>query len=109
LPINKEGKVVELPMIKLDCDKCGKPMTTKLGKTGPFLACSGYPECSNKKFLDREGKIMDLPDVSGETCEKCGGPMVIRMSRRGPFLGCAAFPKCRNARPMPGDEKAPAK
>ncbi len=29
------------------CDKCGKPMVIKRGRYGPFLACSGYPECKN--------------------------------------------------------------
>lgn len=104
LPINKDGKVVELPVVKLDCEKCGKPLITKLGKTGPFLACSGYPECKNTKFLDKNGKVLILPDVSQEKCEKCGAPMAIRMSRRGPFLGCSAFPKCRNAKPMPKEK-----
>ena len=29
------------------CDKCGKAMVVKRGKFGPFLGCSGYPECKN--------------------------------------------------------------
>jgi len=27
------------------CENCGKPMVLKRGRFGPFLACSGYPEC----------------------------------------------------------------
>lgn len=27
------------------CPECGRPMIEKTGKNGPFLACSGYPEC----------------------------------------------------------------
>lgn len=27
------------------CPKCGSTIVTKTGKFGPFLACSGYPEC----------------------------------------------------------------
>jgi len=26
------------------CDRCGSPMLIKVGKFGPFIACSGYPE-----------------------------------------------------------------
>jgi len=29
------------------CEKCGKEMVWKKGRWGPFLACSGYPDCKN--------------------------------------------------------------
>ena len=48
----------------LICDKCGKPMVIKWGKHGSFIACTGYPECTNTRELP-----VDLPDVdegSGE-------------------------------------------
>ena len=27
------------------CPQCGKPLREVIGKFGPFIACSGYPEC----------------------------------------------------------------
>src|SRR6516162_6689319 len=27
------------------CPTCGKPMLQRMGKTGQFLGCSGYPDC----------------------------------------------------------------
>src|ERR1700688_2416311 len=33
------------------CEKCGKPMVIKWGKFGKFIACTGYPECSNTREL----------------------------------------------------------
>ncbi len=33
------------------CEKCGRPMRIKKGKYGPFLACSGYPDCKNARSL----------------------------------------------------------
>jgi DNA topoisomerase-1 len=33
------------------CEKCGKAMVVKHSRRGPFLACSGYPECRNAKPL----------------------------------------------------------
>ncbi len=42
---------VKKPLVKIetniDCDVCGKPMTIRQGKRGPFLGCSGYPKCKN--------------------------------------------------------------
>ena len=29
------------------CEKCGKPMVIKWGRHGSFIACTGYPECTN--------------------------------------------------------------
>ena len=41
----------------LICEKCGKPMVIKWGKHGSFIACTGYPECTNT----REVAIESLP------------------------------------------------
>ncbi len=35
------------------CDKCGKPMVVKKSRRGPFIACSGYPECKNTKSMKK--------------------------------------------------------
>ena len=103
-PVDKNGKAVILPDVKLDCNLCGKPMRVMSGRRGPFLACSGYPECRNTKHLDKDGKVVELPDAGGTVCDKCGSPMTARMSRRGPFLSCSAYPKFRNAKPLPRGE-----
>lgn len=104
MSVDKEGKPVELPKIKRDCDICGKPMEVKMGRRGPFLACSGYPDCKNTMPIDKDGKVIILPKVEGEVCEKCAKPMEVKMGRRGPFLACTGYPKCRNAKPLPGEE-----
>jgi DNA topoisomerase-1 len=33
------------------CEKCGRPMVLKRGRFGPFLACSGYPECKSTRKI----------------------------------------------------------
>jgi DNA topoisomerase I len=33
------------------CPKCGKPLAFKRGRFGPFLACTGYPECKFTQAL----------------------------------------------------------
>ena len=73
------------------CEKCGKPMVQRTGRTGPFLACSGYPECKNTLPISTpEEKAQQQP------CDKCGKPMVMRRSRYGPFWGCSGYPECTN-------------
>ena len=73
------------------CPACGKPMTIRIGKNGPFLACSAYPECKQtQNFVrDEKGNIQpvaaEAPPAadSGKTCPQCGKPMVVRQGRFG--------------------------
>ncbi len=37
------------------CVKCGRMMWKRIGKRGPFLACSGFPRCRNIKPFPKEG------------------------------------------------------
>ena len=69
-----------------------------MGKTGPFLGCSGYPECKTTMNFDASGQPVLSAKPTEHVCEKCGKPMVIREGRRGPFLACTGYPKCKNAK-----------
>jgi DNA topoisomerase-1 len=80
------------------CPTCGKPMLKRMGRSGPFLGCSGYPECKTTMNFDAEGKPVLAAKPTEHKCEKCGSPMVIREGRRGPFLACTGYPKCKNAK-----------
>ena len=64
--IDKQGNKIIRPapeMTDQKCEKCGKPMLKRIGKRGPFLACSGFPKCRNiKKFKEpEEEKKPDAP------------------------------------------------
>ncbi len=83
------------------CEKCGKPMVMKKGRFGPFLACSGYPECKTVVKITAGQRTSAPPEPTGESCEKCGSPMVIREGRYGRFISCSAYPKCRNIKSIP--------
>jgi len=36
------------------CEKCGKPMAVRKGRWGPFLACTGYPDCNNIRKIQKK-------------------------------------------------------
>jgi DNA topoisomerase-1 len=78
------------------CPTCGKFMYRREGKKGPFLGCSGYPECKTTMNFDAEGKPVLASVETDIKCEKCGKPMAKREGSRGPFLGCTGYPKCKN-------------
>jgi len=75
------------------CDKCGAAMKVRVGKFGPFLACSAYPKCKNiKNIAEANSTGQEVP------CPVCGeGKIVKKFSRRGAFYACNNYPKCKNA------------
>ena len=82
------------------CPECSKPLLKRWSKRGPFLGCSGYPDCKFTRPLDENGQPKPEAKATEHKCEKCGGRMMLRANKRGePFLGCEKFPKCRSTLP----------
>lgn len=76
------------------CEMCERPMVIKTSRYGPFMSCSGFPECKNSKPIVKR---------VGVDCPKCGSDLLER-KRRKPggrgnrtFYGCAAYPDCEFA------------
>jgi DNA topoisomerase-1 len=88
----------------LECPECSQPLVIKTsGRTGEFLACSGYPECRFTSDFEQtpEGKIrIAEAKERDEKCRRCGGPMVLKQGPTGPFLGCTKYPDCKGTRPL---------
>ncbi len=78
------------------CNICDRPMVIKKSRFGPFLGCSGYPECSNTRRIGKDGKPVPLPQPTGVACPKCNeGELMGRRGKFGrPFYGCSRYPKC---------------
>ncbi len=90
--IIEEGREEETDQI---CEICGRPMVIKRGRYGPFLACSGYPECKNTKKIEQK----ELVDT-GISCPEqgCDGRLVERLTRKGKrFYACNKYPRCKFA------------
>ncbi|HET7235015.1 MAG TPA: type I DNA topoisomerase [Actinomycetota bacterium] len=69
------------------CPECGRPLQRKYGRFGPFVGCSGYPEC---KYIKK-----DPPKSTGITCPQCAkGEIVERRTRFGLMYGCERYPDC---------------
>ncbi|HJA25095.1 MAG TPA: type I DNA topoisomerase [Candidatus Fournierella merdigallinarum] len=93
-----EGKKIKVPDEETDeiCEKCGRKMVIKTGRYGKFLACPGFPECTNTRRLVKD---------TGGRCPKCGGRMLVRRSAKGRvYYGCENYPKCEF---MTWDEPVP--
>ena len=78
------------------CELCGKPMELRRSRFGPFLGCTGYPECKNIRKL---GPKPTPPRDTGIACPECGqGTIQEKKTRRGKiFYSCSRYPECKYA------------
>ena len=51
---NIERKDVTQELLDEACPKCGKPLSTRLGKRGSFVGCTAYPECDYTRSTSGE-------------------------------------------------------
>ncbi len=83
-----EGVRLKVPEEETDeiCEICGKNMVIKVGRFGKFLACPGWPECTNTKPI-----VEKMPG----RCPKCGGTILKRKSKRGyAYYACEQGADC---------------
>ena len=68
------------------CEICGKNMVIKMGRFGKFLACPGWPECTNTKPI-----VERMPG----RCPKCGSTILKRKSKKGyAYYACERGADC---------------
>ncbi len=83
-----EGVRLKVPDEVTDeiCEVCGKNMVVKMGRFGKFLACPGWPECTNTKPI-----VERMPG----RCPKCGSTILKRKSKKGyAYYGCERGAEC---------------
>ncbi len=83
-----EGVRLKVPEEETDeiCEVCGKNMVVKVGRFGKFLACPGWPECTNTKPITER-----MPG----RCPKCGNGILKRKSKKGyAYYACEKGADC---------------
>jgi DNA topoisomerase-1 len=82
------------------CPDCGRQLQRRVGRYGPFVGCSGYPDC---RYIKK-----DPPRSLGITCPQCNqGEIVEKRTRFGVFYGCDRYPECDFAAGNPPDVDHP--
>ena len=96
-------------LIDESCPECERPLAIRLGRSGNFISCTGFPECRYARNLPRgdEGEGgeegvggSDAKLLEDRQCPKCGGPLVVKSGRTGKFAGCSGYPECRHTEPL---------
>lgn len=84
-----------------DCPKCGKPLSSRLGRSGSFIGCTAYPECDYTRNVDGEEATTSEPEVAVDRkCPKCESDLWVRTGKYGKFIGCSSYPKCKHIEPL---------
>ncbi|MDT8310418.1 MAG: type I DNA topoisomerase [Methylophaga sp.] len=80
-----------------NCPKCGKQLSSRLGRSGRFIGCTGYPECDYTRNINGEETTASEPEkVEGRQCPKCKSDLIYRIGKYGKFIGCSSYPKCKH-------------
>lgn len=69
--------------VKYTCPKCASPMIVKLSRSGKFLSCSKYPECTGALTIDGEEIKSDTPLGYDP---KTGLPIFVKVGKYGPYV-----------------------
>lgn len=103
------GGQARRPSEKTDitCPTCNAaPLLIRFGKSGPFIGCSGYPECKfTSNFTRNEtGEIQlvatQAPQVLDEQCPQCTKPLRQMNGKFGQFVACSGYPQCKYIKPV---------
>lgn len=93
---DKELKKAKISEEKVDskCPECGKDQIKKMSRFGPFLACTGYPDC--KKTVPLENGKKAKEEKLDRNCPECKQGLVYKMGKYGKFIGCSGYPDCKH-------------
>lgn len=84
------------------CPQCdAQKLIIRIGKTGEFIGCPGFPECKFTSNFSRQedGTIVLVeakePEFLDESCPNCQKPLRLMKGRFGEFTACSGYPTCK--------------
>jgi len=102
--LESEDNAFEVPT-DVECERCGGHMNIRYWKGSPYLSCSSWPECEEKKslppgldFTFKESRVLISEELENHRqkeerlgkmkCPQCGSEMEIKHGRYGRFYAC---------------------
>jgi len=95
--IEKQTNLGDAPS-EFPCPICDKPMVIKLGKSGKFLSCENFPECTGSRLID--GSEVKDEEPIGKHPET-GENIYVLNGKFGPYVQLGEMPE-----PIKGKKKS---
>lgn len=76
------------------CPQCGAKLLFKTGRSGTFLGCENYPQCTFTLNANGSNESHVVKVLEGHSCPKCGASLTLRRGRHGMFICCDRYPEC---------------
>jgi len=98
----EKNKTKKVMLSDITCPQCKKEkLMIRFGKTGEFLGCASYPDCSFTSNFSRneQGVIVlvkaEKPKELKEKCPNCGKALREIKGKFGDFVACSGYPTCK--------------
>ncbi|MFT4927175.1 MAG: putative DNA topoisomerase [Phenylobacterium sp.] len=75
------------------CPECDSELMIRNSKTGPFIGCTSYPECTFIRNIG-EHQVTIVKRLDNPACPECQNQLAVKNGRYGMFIGCTNFPEC---------------
>jgi DNA topoisomerase-1 len=100
--INDTVKRSDVTQEKIDekCPKCSNTLSIRLGRSGRFIGCDGFPECDYTRSLDDVNNNAAAAITIDHQCPLCSKDLLIKHGRYGKFIGCTSYPDCKHIEPL---------
>ena len=98
--INDSVKRSDVTQEKIDekCPKCNNSLSIRLGRSGRFIGCDGFPECDYTRSMEDTSGSEEIK--IDHNCPLCTKDLVIKHGRYGKFIGCSGYPDCKHIEPL---------
>jgi len=100
-----DGNYKVIEKVDLTCPNCfNNSLLIRIGKSGPFIACSNYPSCKfTSQYKKEDGNIQLIKnkesEILKEKCPQCESNLKILQGKFGQFIGCSGYPNCKYIKP----------
>ena len=98
----EKNKTKKAMLSDITCPQCKKEkLMIRFGKTGEFLGCASYPDCTftSNFSRDEQGVIVlvkaEKPKKLKEKCPNCGKALREIKGKFGDFIACSGYPACK--------------